>query len=133
MARLRREVASLRQEKQVVESQGSDNDKQLGQARLRISQLEQQLGEREGEIRSQGETIRQHQETKERLVREGEGKQKVVDKRENTIKKLSGEILKANEIIGKLQEGVRQEQGKTKLRGHIAQVSGCVIFLGVKL
>jgi len=52
---------------------------------------------------------------------EGEDRQKLVDKRETTIKKLSGEILKANEIIAKLQEGVRQEQGKTKLRGHIAQ------------
>ena len=98
----------------MVESQGSDADKELGQVRLRLSQVEQELGDRL-------DTIRQLQELKERLGKEGEERQRLVDKRETTIKKLSGEILKANEIIAKLQEGVRQEQGKTKLRGHIAQ------------
>ena len=114
VGRLRREVAGLRQEKQLVESQGSEADRELGQVRGRLGQVEQELAERV-------ETIRQLHEVKERLGREGEERQKLVDKRETTIKKLSGEILKANEIIAKLQDGVRQEQGKTKLRGHIAQ------------
>ena len=121
VARLRRDLAGLKQEKEVVESQGSQADKQLAQLRQRVGQLEQEVGERDTVLRSQGDTVRQLQENKDRLSKEVVEKQALVEKRETTIKKLSGEILKANEIISKLQEGVRQEQDKTKLRGQIAQ------------
>merc|ERR1712126_191388 len=60
------------------------------------------------------------QEEKDRLVAQLDEKMKLVEKRETTIKKLSGEIIKANEIIAKLQDGLKQEQGKVKLRGQIA-------------
>lgn len=121
VVRLRRDLAGLKQEKEVVESQGSQTDKQVAQLRQRLGQLELEAGERESALRTQGDTVRQLQDTKDRLGKEVGEKQAVVEKRETTIKKLSGEILKANEIIGRLQEGVRQEQDKTKLRGHIAQ------------
>ena len=106
----------------------SQTDQQLGQLRQRLGQLEQELGEREAVVRQQEEAVRQLQETKERLSQEVATKQALVEKRETTIKKLSGEILKANEIISKLQEGVRQEQDKTKLRGHIAQEQEKLLF-----
>ena len=54
------------------------------------------------------------------MGKEIEEKIRLVEKRENTVKTVTGELLKANEIIRKLQEGVRQEQGKSKLRGQIA-------------
>ena len=121
VARLRRDLAGIKQEKEVVESQGNQTDKQLSHLRQRVGQLELELAERDSVLRNQVDTVRQLQDTKERLSKEVAEKQTVVEKRETTIKKLSGEILKANEIISKLQEGVRQEQDKTKLRGHIAQ------------
>ena len=121
VVRLRRDLAGLKQEKEVVESQGSQTDKQVVQLRQRVGQLELEAGERETVLRNQVDTVRQLQDTKDRLGKELGEKQAVVEKRETTIKKLSGEILKANEIISRLQEGVRQEQDKTKLRGHIAQ------------
>merc|ERR1712025_663631 len=45
---------------------------------------------------------------------------RLVEKRENAVRNVTGELMKANEIIRKLQEGVKQEQGKSKLRGQIA-------------
>merc|ERR1712126_466575 len=60
------------------------------------------------------------QEERDRLAAQLEDKVRLVEKRENTIKKLSGEIIKANEIIAKLQDNLKQEQGKVKLRGQIA-------------
>merc|ERR1712179_125712 len=49
-----------------------------------------------------------------------EEKNRLVEKRENAVRSVTGELIKANEIIRKLQEGVKQEQGKSRLRGQIA-------------
>ncbi len=36
------------------------------------------------------------------------------------MRSVTEELLKANEIIGKLQDQLKQEQNKSKLRGRIA-------------
>ena len=120
VTRLRRELAGVRQEKVMVETQGSDRDKQVHQVTSRLTRLEFDLQEKEAAILRMQETVNRGQEEKDRLVAQLEDKVRLVEKRENTIKKLSGEILKANEIIAKLQDGLKQEQGKVKLRGQIA-------------
>ena len=68
--------------------------------------MEQELQEKESLVSRLQENIRQLQEEQTRLLTQTEEKTKLVEKRENTIKKLSGEIIKANEIIAKLQVGV---------------------------
>jgi hypothetical protein len=64
--------------------------------------------------------VRQGEEARNRMAKEIKEKTTLVQKRENTVKTVTGELLKANEIIRKVQEGVKQEQGKSKLRGQIA-------------
>ena len=43
-----------------------------------------------------------------------------VSRRETAVRSVTEELLKANEIIGKLQDQLKQEQNKSKLRGRIA-------------
>ena len=43
-----------------------------------------------------------------------------MSRRETAVRSVTEELLKANEIIGKLQDQLKQEQNKSKLRGRIA-------------
>ena len=125
MARLRRDLAAARQEKVMVETVGSDRDKQVHQVSHRernfgrclcltnyvctfqvtnrLTKVEHDLQEKEALVSRLQEAASRSQEDRRRLETQLEEKVKLVDKRENTIKKLSGEIIKANEIIAKLQ------------------------------
>ena len=69
----------------------------------RLTKVEHDLQEKEALVSRLQEAASRSQEDRRRLETQLEGKVKLVDKRENTIKKLSGEIIKANEIIAKLQ------------------------------
>ena len=69
----------------------------------RLTKVEHDLQEKEALVSRLHEAASRSQEDRRRLETQLEEKVKLVDKRENTIKKLSGEIIKANEIIAKLQ------------------------------
>ena len=69
----------------------------------RLTKVEHDLQEKEALVSRLQEAASRSQEDRRRLETQLEEKVKLVDKRENTIKKLSGEIIKANEIIAKLQ------------------------------
>ena len=103
VARLKRDLAGLRQEKNIVESVGSDRDKQVSQVTARLAKVERDLQEKEALGTRMQEAATRNQEDSKRLETQLEDKVKLVEKRENTIKKLSSEIIKANEIISKLQ------------------------------
>ena len=103
VARLKRDLAGLRQEKVMVETVGSDRDKQVGQVTARLAKVERDLMDKEAQVTRMQEAASRSQEDTRRLETQLEEKVKLVDKRENTIKKLSAEIIKANEIISKLQ------------------------------
>ena len=64
--------------------------------------------------------MRQKEEARERLARELEEKQRLVERREKAVKTVTEELMKANEIIGKLQAEVKTQQGKVRLRSSIA-------------
>jgi len=120
VARLKRDMAGLRQEKVMVDTVGSDREKHVGQVTARLAKVERDLQDKEAQVTRIQEAASRIQEDTTRLESQLEEKVKLVDKRENTIKKLSAEIIKANEIISKLQDGVNQEQARVKLRGQIA-------------
>ena len=87
----------------MVETVGTDRDKQVQQLTSRLSRVEHDLQEKEAQVTRMQEAEKLVQETKDSLVTQLEEKVRLVEKRETTIKKLSGEIIKANEIIVKLQ------------------------------
>ena len=103
VARLKRDMAGLRQEKVMVETVGSDRDKHVGQVTARLAKVERDLQDKEAQVTRIQEAASRIQEDTKRLESQLEEKLKLVAKRENTIKKLSAEIIKANEIISKLQ------------------------------
>ena len=103
VARLKRDMAGLRQEKVMVDTVGSDREKHVGQVTARLAKVERDLQDKEAQVTRIQEAASRIQEDTTRLESQLEEKVKLVDKRENTIKKLSAEIIKANEIISKLQ------------------------------
>ena len=120
LTRLKVEMSNVRKEKQILESSGGDRERRSSQLSTRLAVVEQELVDKEGLVRQQQEMVRQGEEARDRLAREVEEKNRLVEKRENAVKTVTGELLKANEIIRKLQDGVKQAQGKVKLRGQIA-------------
>ena len=88
----------------------------------RLTKVEHDLQEKEALVSRLQEAASRSQEDRRRLETQLEEKVKLVDKRENTIKKLSGEIIKANEIIAKLQVE------KIKINNHKPQPKMLVIL-----
>jgi len=120
LARIKVEMSNLRKEKQILESSGGDRDRRSSQLSTRLAVVEQELVDKEELVRKQQEMVKQGENARERLAKEVEEKNRLVEKRENAVRSVTGELIKANEIIRKLQEGVKQEQGKSRLRGQIA-------------
>ena len=74
--------------------------------------VEQELQDKVRIIGQQQELVRAEKEYKQRLEAEMEGKVEVVARRETAVKNVTEELMKANEIIRKLQEQLRQQQAK---------------------
>ena len=95
-ARLERDL--LDKEAQVTRMQEA-----ASRSQEETQRLEALLIEKEAAVMRMQEAAFRSQEESQRLETQLQEKVKLVDKRENTIKKLSAEIIKANEIISKLQ------------------------------
>jgi len=120
LARIQVELSNLRKEKLILESSGGDRDLRFSQMTTRLAVVEQELNDKDVLVKKQQEIVKQGEDARERLAKEVEEKIKLVEKRENAVRSVTGELMKANEIIRKLQEAMKQEQGKSKLRGQIA-------------
>jgi len=120
LARVKMEMTNIRKEKEMLQSSGGDRDRRSTQLSTRLAVVEQELVDKEGLVRQQKEMVRQGDEARDRLAKEVDEKTRLVERRETAVKTVTGELLKANEIIRKLQDGVKQEQGKSRLRGQIA-------------
>ena len=64
--------------------------------------------------------VKQANKEREDLMVDLKEKAGTVSRRETAVRSVTEELLKANEIIGKLQDQLKQEQNKSKLRGRIA-------------
>ena len=103
VARLRGELGSLRKEREGLEACQGDREKLVGQLTTRVAVLQQELADKAAMSRQQAELGRQGEEGRGLLARELEEKTRLVDRREKAVKTVTEELMKANEIIGKLQ------------------------------
>merc|ERR1719431_2449187 len=103
-----------------METCQGDKDRQVSQLSTRLAVLEQELADKVALVQQQQNMARQGEEARERLAREVEEKSRLVEKRERAVKSVTEELVKANEIIGKLQSEVKSQQGKVQLRSSIA-------------
>lgn len=120
VARLRQELAGARQERQGLERCGGEKERTVASLQARLAVVEQELEAKAAAGRQQGEAARVAEEARAAMARAVEEKTKLVERRERAVKTITEELIKANEIIGKLQAEVKAQQGKVRLRSSIA-------------
>lgn len=96
-------------------------DRNLSRLQARLDVLEQdkiRLGE---DLKRRDENVEDLMNMRKHLEQELSEKKCLVTKRENAVKNVSQELLKANEVIRKLQDQNRKENHKIKLGCQIVQ------------
>ncbi|XP_067928875.1 spindle assembly abnormal protein 6 homolog [Watersipora subatra] len=118
--KMRQDVQQLRKDNMDLESDLHRHEKSENQLLTRVAVLEQQVHDKDTVIGSSNDLLHAEQAQKKLLDDElTNSKSRVVQLELNT-KTLSDEIVKANEIIRKLQQEGKNVQAKLKLRSQIA-------------
>ncbi|XP_043377047.1 spindle assembly abnormal protein 6 homolog isoform X2 [Chelonia mydas] len=117
--RAKQEVLSLRRENTTLDAECHEKEKHINQLQTRVAVLEQEIKDKDQLIIRTKEVLDATQEQKVILEENTEKKQVHVGKLEATIKSLSAELLKANEIIKKLQGDLKTLVSKLKLKNTV--------------
>ncbi|XP_050819575.1 spindle assembly abnormal protein 6 homolog isoform X2 [Gopherus flavomarginatus] len=117
--RAKQEVLSLRRENTTLDAECHEKEKHINQLQTRVAVLEQEIKDKDQLIIRTKEVLDATQEQKVILEENTEKKQVHIGKLEATIKSLSAELLKANEIIKKLQGDLKTLMSKLKLKNTV--------------
>ncbi|XP_010016171.1 PREDICTED: LOW QUALITY PROTEIN: spindle assembly abnormal protein 6 homolog [Nestor notabilis] len=117
--RAKQEVLSLRRENTTLDAECHEKEKLINQLQTRVAVLEQEIKDKDQLVIRTKEVLDATQEQKVILEESTEKKQGHIGKLEATIKSLSAELLKANEIIKKLQGDLKTLLGKLKLKNTV--------------
>ncbi|NWV14908.1 SAS6 protein, partial [Ptilonorhynchus violaceus] len=117
--RAKQEVLSLRRENTTLDAECHEKEKLINQLQTRVAVLEQEIKDKDQLITRTKEVLDATQEQKVILEDSTEEKQRHIEKLETTIKSLSAELLKANEIIKKLQGDLKTLMSKLKLKNTV--------------
>uniref|UniRef100_A0A8C3S3F9 Spindle assembly abnormal protein 6 homolog n=1 Tax=Chelydra serpentina TaxID=8475 RepID=A0A8C3S3F9_CHESE len=115
--RTKQEVLSLQRENSTLDAECHEKEKLLNQLRTRIAVLEQEVKDKEQVVIRSTDVCESAQEHK--LEESLEMKQLQIGKFETTVKSISEELLKANEIIKKLQGEMKKVMEKMKLKNAV--------------
>ncbi|XP_052035322.1 spindle assembly abnormal protein 6 homolog isoform X1 [Apodemus sylvaticus] len=119
LQRAKQEVLSLRRENCALDTECHEKEKQINQLQTKVAVLEQEIKDKDQLVLRTKEAFDTIQEQKVALEENGEKNQIQLGKLEATIKSLSAELLKANEIIKKLQGDLKTLMGKLKLKNTV--------------
>ncbi|XP_070795456.1 spindle assembly abnormal protein 6 homolog [Pituophis catenifer annectens] len=117
--RIKQEVLSLRRENTTLDAECHEKEKQVNQLQMRVAVLEQEIKDKDQLVARTKEVLEATQEQKANLEENAEKKQLQIGKLETSLKALSTEFLKANEIIKKLQGDVKTLMNKLKLKNTV--------------
>ncbi|NXM62560.1 SAS6 protein, partial [Illadopsis cleaveri] len=117
--RAKQEVLSLRRENTTLDAECHEKEKLINQLQTRVAVLEQEIKDKDQLVTRTKEVLDATQEQKVILEESTEEKQRHMEKLETTIKSLSAELLKANEIIKKLQGDLKTLMSKLKLKNTV--------------
>ncbi|XP_064284190.1 spindle assembly abnormal protein 6 homolog isoform X2 [Passer domesticus] len=117
--RAKQEVLSLRRENTTLDAECHEKEKLINQLQTRVAVLEQEIKDKDQLVTRTKEVLDATQEQKVILEETTEEKQRHIEKLETTIKSLSAELLKANEIIKKLQGDLKTLMSKLKLKNTV--------------
>ncbi|XP_037355341.1 spindle assembly abnormal protein 6 homolog isoform X2 [Talpa occidentalis] len=119
LQRTKQEVLSLRRENSTLDAECHEKEKHINQLQTKVAVLEQEIKDKDQLVLRTKEAFDTIQEQKVALEENGEKNQVQLGKLEATIKSLSTELLKANEIIKKLQGDLKTLMGKLKLKNTV--------------
>ncbi|XP_006882554.1 PREDICTED: spindle assembly abnormal protein 6 homolog [Elephantulus edwardii] len=119
LQRTKQEVLSLRRENSTLDAECHEKEKHINQLQTKVAVLEQEIKDKDQLVLRTKEAFDTIQEQKVALEENGEKSQVQQEKLEATIKSLSAELLKANEIIKKLQGDLKTLMGKLKLKNTV--------------
>uniref|UniRef100_A0A8C5WGZ2 Spindle assembly abnormal protein 6 homolog n=1 Tax=Leptobrachium leishanense TaxID=445787 RepID=A0A8C5WGZ2_9ANUR len=117
--RSQQKVVSLQRENSALDAECHEKEKEVNRLNTRVAVLEQELKDKEQLLSRSNEVLKATQEQKVSLDAGSEKKQIQIGKLEATIKSLSTELLKANDIIKKLQGDLKSMMGKLKLKNAV--------------
>nr|XP_044994775.1 spindle assembly abnormal protein 6 homolog isoform X2 [Jaculus jaculus] len=119
LQRTKQEALSLRRENSTLDAECHEKEKHINQLQTKVAVLEQEIKDKDQLVLRTKEAFDTIQEQKVALEENGEKNQVQLGKLEATIKSLSAELLKANEIIKKLQGDLKTLMGKLKLKNTV--------------
>lgn len=119
LQRAKQEVLSLRRENSTLDAECHEKEKHANQLQTKVAVLEQEIKDKDQLVLRTKEAFDTIQEQKVALEEHREKNQVQIGKLEATIKSLSAELLKANEIIKKLQGDLKTLMGKLKLKNTV--------------
>ncbi|XP_043316469.1 spindle assembly abnormal protein 6 homolog isoform X2 [Cervus canadensis] len=119
LQRAKQEVLSLRRENSTLDAECHEKEKHINQLQTKVAVLEQEIKDKDQLVLRTKEAFDTIQEQKVALEENAEKNQVQLGKLEATIKSLSAELLKANEIIKKLQGDLKTLMGKLKLKNTV--------------
>ncbi|XP_044156980.1 spindle assembly abnormal protein 6 homolog [Bufo gargarizans] len=119
LQRAEQKVTSLGRENSALDAECHDKEKDINRLQTRLAVLEQELKDKDQLVLRSNEILTATQEQKTVLEASAEKKQVQIGKLEATIKSLSAELLKANDIIKKLQGDLKTLMGKLKLKNAV--------------
>ncbi|KAK2500007.1 hypothetical protein MC885_007718 [Smutsia gigantea] len=119
LQRAKQEVLSLRRENSTLDAECHEKEKLINQLQTKVAVLEQEIKDKDQLVLRTKEAFDTIQEQKVALEENGEKNQVQLGKLEATIKSLSAELLKANEIIKKLQGDLKTLMSKLKLKNTV--------------
>ncbi|XP_074044350.1 spindle assembly abnormal protein 6 homolog [Macrotis lagotis] len=117
--RAKQEVLSLRRENSTLDAECHEKEKHINQLQTKVAVLEQEIKDKDQLVIRTKEAFDTIQEQKVALEENGEKNRVQLGKLEATIKSLSAELLKANEIIKKLQGDMKTLMNKLKLKNTV--------------
>uniref|UniRef100_A0A8C5MPP2 Spindle assembly abnormal protein 6 N-terminal domain-containing protein n=1 Tax=Leptobrachium leishanense TaxID=445787 RepID=A0A8C5MPP2_9ANUR len=117
--RSQQKVVSLQRDNSALDAECHEKEKEVNRLNTRVAVLEQELKDKEQLLSRSNEVLKASQEQKVSLDAGSEKKQIKIGKLEATIKSLSAELLKANDIIKNLQGDLKSMMGKLKLKNAV--------------
>ncbi|EFX84362.1 hypothetical protein DAPPUDRAFT_238610 [Daphnia pulex] len=110
--RLQQELTSARRRGASLDADFHSKERTVNQLRTKVAVLEQELKDKDILLAKQQDLLTSAQEQKVRLTSIVEEKDSVISRRESAVKTMTEELIKANDIIRKLQNDIRMSNQK---------------------
>ncbi|XP_034936118.1 spindle assembly abnormal protein 6 homolog [Chelonus insularis] len=115
-----RDLVQLKKQNSKLDTDYHEKDKYVNDLRTRVAVLEQELKDKTILINKHLEMLKSNKEQKQHLEELLADKENQVQRKHNALTNVGEEVMKANEIIRKLQTDLSSTKSKLKLRTSIA-------------